>query len=82
MRTTLTLDDDVAALLRSAQGRRKTTFRSLVNEAVREYLTRPDRPQSARKLYKLRPLKIGACLVGSLDNVSEVLAVAEGEWYK
>jgi hypothetical protein len=76
MRTTLTLDDDVAELLRSAQGRTKTTFRNLVNEAVREYLTRQDHPPKTRKRYRVRPLKIGACLVGSLDNVAEVLAVA------
>jgi hypothetical protein len=82
MRTTLTLDDDVAALLRSAQSRRKATFKGLVNEAIREYLTQRSRPPRTRKRYKVRPVSVGASLVGSLDCVSEVLAIAEGEAYK
>lgn len=82
MRTTLTLDDDVAALLRSAQTRKKATFKSLVNEAIRDYLTRKGRPPKARKRYRVRPVSVGPSLVGNLDCVSEVLAIAEGEAYK
>jgi Ribbon-helix-helix protein, copG family len=82
MRTTLTLDDDVAALLREAQDRRKTNLKSLVNEAIREYLTRRDRPPKTRKRYRIRPVSVGPSLVGNLDCVSEVLAIAEGEAYK
>jgi hypothetical protein len=82
MRTTLTLDDDVAALLRAAQDRRKTNLKSLVNEAIREYLTRRDRPLKTRKRYRIRPVSVGPSLVGNLDCVSEVLAIAEGEAYK
>ena len=83
MRTTLTLDDDVAALLRLALSRRKnTSLKSLVNEAIRDYLTRQNRPPRTRKRYRLRPVFVGPSLVGSLDCVSDILAIAEGEAHK
>lgn len=79
MRTTLTLDHDVAALLarlRKAQGAR---LKELVNEALRRGLqqmtTRPPR----RTRYRTPSVSLGHCLVGSIDDVAEVLAVAEGE---
>jgi hypothetical protein len=82
MRTTFKLDDDVAVLLKSEQDRRKTSIRRLVNEAIREYLTRQERPPKARKRYRIRPVSVGPSLVGNLDCVSEILAIAEGEAYK
>jgi hypothetical protein len=82
MRTTFKLDDDVAVLLKSEQDRRKTSVRSLVNEAIRVYLANQQQSPKKRKRYRLRPLKTGTCLVGNLDNVAEVLAVAEGESFK
>lgn len=36
MRTTLTLDDDVAALLSRLQKTQKKSFKGLVNEALRQ----------------------------------------------
>jgi len=82
MRTTFKLDDDVAVLLKSEQDRRKTSMRSLVNEAIREHLTRQERPPKVRKRYRIRPVSVGPSLVGNLDCVSEILAIAEGEAYK
>ena len=82
MRTTLSLDDDVAALLRRAQTRRKESLKKVVNDALREGLPRLMRPRSTQKPYRTRPLKLGRCLVGSIDDIAEVLAIGEGEQYK
>ncbi len=77
MRTTLTLDDDVAAKLRAASKDRP--FRAVVNEALRAGLTALERKAPARRTFRTRGFDLGPSLVGSLDNVAEVLARAEGE---
>jgi hypothetical protein len=82
MRTTLTLDDDVAALLRRVQIDRKATLKEVVNEALREGLQQMASPRPARQPYRTPSLDLGASLVGSLDNVAEVLALVEGDDYK
>lgn len=82
MRTTLTLDDDVVALLKREQTRTRKPFKQLVNEALRASLTRPAPPKRRAAPYRIRPVSLGRCLVGSLDNVAEVLAIAEGEAYR
>ncbi|MGH7314431.1 MAG: DUF2191 domain-containing protein [Candidatus Rokuibacteriota bacterium] len=82
MRTTLTLDDDVAALLRREQTRSKKPLKILVNEALRIGLTRGQGRKRPATPYRTRSVDLGRCLVGSLDNVAEVLALAEGEAFK
>lgn len=82
MRTTLTLEDDVAALLRRIQRRRKSSFKDVVNDALRQGLRQLDEPSTPRKPYRMKPADLGPCLLGSIDDVSEVLAVAEGEAFK
>jgi acyl-CoA reductase-like NAD-dependent aldehyde dehydrogenase len=49
VRTTLTLDDDVAALLRRILARRKATLKEVVNEALREGLRRMSGPRGQAK---------------------------------
>jgi hypothetical protein len=82
MRTTLTLEDDVAALLRRIQRRRKSSFKDVVNDALRQGLRQLDEPSPPRKPYRMKSADLGPCLLGSIDDVSEVLAVAEGEAFK
>lgn len=83
MRTTLTLDDDVAAQLKKLERTQNRSFKEIVNEALREGLARLEqRPARTRARFQTKPLKLGACRVGSIDDVSEVLAVAEGELYR
>lgn len=47
MRTTLTLDDDVMRLIEEEVHRRRTTFKQVVNEAIRRGLRGP--PRRAKK---------------------------------
>lgn len=80
MRTTLTLDDDVAALLRQALKRRGVTLKSVVNEALRRGLLSDDKP--VRQSYRTKPVNLGRARITNLDNISEVLALAEGEFHR
>lgn len=82
MRTTLTLDDDVAALLRRVLARRKRSLKEVVNEALRHGLSRMTAPPKRPGAYRTPGVGLGRCLVGSLDDVAEVLAVAEGESFR
>jgi hypothetical protein len=82
MRTTLTLDDDVAAHLRRIQRRQKRSLKDVVNAALRHGLRQLEEPPARRKPVRVRSLDVGRCLLGGIDNVAEVLAVAEGDDFK
>lgn len=78
MRTTLTLDDDVAALLKRVAAKHKGSFKEVVNQALRLGLTTVT-AQPPRAAFHTTGFDLGPSLVGSLDNVEEVLARVEGE---
>jgi hypothetical protein len=82
MRTTLTLDDDVAAMLRRAQQLRKAGLKQLVNEGLREGLARMMAPETRRKPYRVKPMDLGRCRLAALDNIAEALALSEGEGFR
>jgi hypothetical protein len=77
MRTTLTLDEDVAVLLQRIRQARRATLKQVVNEALRQGLKQMAAPAPRGVPYRTRTVSLGRCLVGDLDDVSEVLAVAE-----
>jgi hypothetical protein len=82
MRTTLTLDRDVAALLRRVMASRKSPLKTVVNEALRHGLRSLEAPAPPQTRYTIRPVSLGRCLMPNVDNIAEVLAVAEGDWHK
>jgi hypothetical protein len=82
MRTTLTLDDDVAALLSQVQQTRNASFKEIVNAALREGLAQMMKPAEKRSAYHTRLWNTGKCALPNLDNVAEVIAWAEGENYR
>lgn len=83
MRTTLTLEKDVAIALEPLRKARKASLKAVVNEALRRGLGRMAGPPAApREPFRTRTLSLGRCLVGNIDNVTEVMAVAEGERFK
>ena len=77
----MTLDDDVAALLRRAMARTRRPMKVILNEALRRGLGEAE-PRRPRKPYATRVVDLGAPLVGALDDVADVLAIAEGEAYR
>lgn len=82
MRTTLTLDNDVAARLEQVARRRKLSRKTVVNEALRAGLATIEAPAETGKPFQTAGFDLGPSLVGSLDNVEEVLARAEGERHR
>jgi hypothetical protein len=72
VRTTLTLDDDVAARLRELRtAHPERSFRDLVNEALRTGLDRVEPSRSAP--FRTKGVKVGRCLVPNLDDTGAVL---------
>ncbi len=82
MRTTLTLDDDVAAKLKSESRRAGRPFRDVVNETLRRGLTeRP--PAASRQAFKVAARDLGNLRPGlSLDNVAELIEQIEGALHR
>lgn len=82
MRTTLTLDDDVAAALERLRRSRDASLKDVVNDALRRGLsdltTRPKR----REPFETSVVELGRLRLASIDNISESLAVAESESFK
>ena len=76
MRTTLSLDDDVAVLLEQVRRSRDATFRQVVNDALREGLVRLSAPAKPVP-FRTRPVDLGTCYFPDLDNVWEVLDEVE-----
>jgi Arc/MetJ family transcription regulator len=80
MRTTITLDKDVAARL--ARLKKTRPFKELVNDALRAGLDEIERQQSKKiRRYSLTPVK-GEPLRTDLDNVADLLAETEGDAFK
>jgi len=82
MRTTLTLDDDVAAMLKRVRRERKAGLKQTVNAALREGLPRMLESPANRPRFETPTLNLGQCLLPNLDNIAEVLETIEGVWYK
>lgn len=82
MRTTLTLDKDVAAALKRLQKQGDKTFKALVNEALRHGIEVLGSPPKRRKPYRTPPLDAGKCLLENVDNIAEVLSIIEGEGHR
>ncbi|HSN90839.1 MAG TPA: hypothetical protein VLS93_06395 [Anaeromyxobacteraceae bacterium] len=83
MRTTLTLDDDVAAMLERVRRSKRLGIKEAVNEAMRRGLALMAQPAAAKgPPYRTPSVSLGRCLVSSIDDVAEVLAVAEGESFR
>jgi len=82
MRTTLTIDPDIAIELERLRRERKANFKALVNEALRCGLREMNKPSRRRKPVRTRSFDGGRLLVRSIDNIGELLAEVEGEWYR
>ena len=82
MRTTITLEDDVAASLKRLGKTRGLKFRALVNLVLREGIKSMSGPVIKRKTFQTRSVDLGSCRTANVDNVVEVLAVAESESFR
>jgi len=82
MRTTLTLDDDVALALERLRREKDATLKEVVNETLRKGLQEAGRGPRRRRKFQTRVLKTGRCLLPNLDCASRALAAAEGEDFR
>ena len=78
MRTTLTLDTDVAAKARRGAARLGKPLKEVINAALRVGLDQVLQPPAA-KPYRTRPRPMGLRAGFSYDNISDLIARAEGE---
>ncbi len=72
MRTTLSIDDDVAVQLEAWREKQALSLKQAVNTALRRGLLELNRPKVRRPL-RTKAVDLGRCLLPSLDNVHEVL---------
>jgi hypothetical protein len=79
MRTTITIDEDIAVRLDQEMRKRRVSFKAILNEVLRAGLDSLGAPRRRRTEFKTKGFALGASLVGSLDNVEEVISRAEGE---
>lgn len=82
MRTTLTIDDDVAAVLERLRKSRDESLKQLINEALRRGLKDMSSRAKPREEFRTRSVALGRLRISSIDNVAEALAAAEGESFK
>ena len=82
MRTTLTLDDDVAAKLKAEARSTGRPFRDLVNETLRRGLL-GKRSASLPSNFRVEARDLGDLRPGlSIDNVAELIEQIEGPLHR
>ena len=82
MRTTLTLDEDVAAALEQLRRTRGGRLKTVVNDLLREGLRHAQERPARRSQFRTQSIDLGRARTSSVDNVADVLAVAEDEAFK
>lgn len=82
MRTTLTIDDDVAVQLERVRRQNDVSLKELVNDALRRGLRDIGAPAKKRKPFRTEPHNGGTCPLSNLDNIEEVISLLEGDLHK
>ncbi len=82
MRTTITIDDDIFKQIESIAEREGRTRRDVLNDTLRRGIQTARRNTTGRRRFETGSRDLGRCLILSIDNVTEALAVAEGEDFR
>lgn len=83
MRTTLTIDEDNAAVLERLRQERGVSLKDLVNQALRLGLRDLTAGASKRKKpFRTPTADLGRCLLPNVDNIGEVLDIIEGPMHR
>ncbi len=80
MRTTLTLDEDVARLLKQQTRRSGKSFKEAVNHFLRLGLSAAR--QAPNKPFVVTPINLGLPEGFNLDNVEKVIEMLEGPMHR
>lgn len=79
MRTTITLDDDTSRMLEELQRQGSMSFKDAVNDSLRAGLgVLLAKKEQRRQRYAIEPIA-AAPRTSDLDNVAQVLSLAEGD---
>jgi hypothetical protein len=81
MKLLLTLDTDVLELLQSAARQRGVSLDAAANRALKLGLKAMLRDESGPPPYVTPSTHLGQCSLANVDDISSVLAYAEGEDY-
>ena len=82
VRTTLTIDDDVAASLERLRKAHNGSFKDLVNEALRGGIKDMNARTKPREPFRTRAVALGQVQIGLLDNINQALAAADSKSFK
>jgi hypothetical protein len=82
MRTTLTLENDVAASLERLRSESGDSLKAIVNRVMRAGLRHLETKPEVKKSFQTRAVSLGACRIGDVVDISEALALAEGDDFK
>jgi predicted CopG family antitoxin len=82
MRTTLTIDDDVALKLNELKKTADKSFKEVVNETLRRGLFYEVAAKKG-KLFKVKPHNFGQVREDiNFDKISELIEEIEGPWHR
>ena len=82
MRTTLTLDNDIAVIIQRLRQAGHQSLKEIVNEALREGLKHLETKPMPAAPFRTETVSAGRCRIGDLADVAEALAIAEGDDFK
>ena len=82
MRTTLTLDPDVAVLVNRAREASKRSLKEVVNDALRRGLMAGESSGQTPAAYETPATDLGGCLLPDLDDVAGALTLSEGDDFR
>jgi hypothetical protein len=81
VRTTLTIDDDIAKLVKQEQRRSGESFKSTVNSLLRRGLMNA-REKAATKPFEVTPIPMGLPPGLSYDCISKLLDDLDGPYHR
>jgi hypothetical protein len=79
MRTTLTIDDDVAIVLKRLRKTRDASLKDLINEALRRGLKDMSGRPKRGAAFRTRSVDLGGMRLSGVDSIADALAIADGE---
>ena len=82
MRTTITIDDDVFRQIESIAEEQKRSRKDVLNDALRRGIRDTQQEKKREERFETKSMDLGQCLLPSLDNVAEVLTIAESDDFK
>lgn len=80
-RTTVTLEDDVAALLEERARETGATFKEVINQVIRVGLTR-QASEAEEEPFHVQPRPLGLKKGLSYDNIADLLELGEGHHHR